>query len=109
MPSRGVVFGDVNRANEAWNERLEAVGEGAGVDPEGVTVIQTDVAEFMQGDIWDEAEARGVYADLVHSYTGITVAGPLLELLLGLVMHAGAIGVLTERQRWDEPTGVNGG
>lgn len=104
MPSRGVVFGDVNRANEAWNERLQALAEHKGIDlgtPGAVGEIGDDVSGFLQGDIWDKGEAELVLADLVHSYTGITVKGPLLELLLGLALHAGAIGVLTERQRWE--------
>jgi hypothetical protein len=104
LPSRGVVAGDVYRADETMNERVGALGEGQGVDFEAShtrpPLLDFERVQMMMADLWEPLEARQVFMALVHSYTGCH-AGTFMDILVSLAEHAGAIGVFTERQRWD--------
>lgn len=105
MPSRGVVFGDFHRANKEWNARIEAAGEGAGVDVDHAAFPQNmprDVVMMLLADLFDPVETRMVLADLVESYTG-TTTGTIFEIYMSMCAHAAALGVMTERPRWDAP------
>lgn len=101
-----MVFGDVERANDAWNDRLQAVGEGAGVDTDRHALIGDETTAMLHADLWDAGEAEQVLGSLMTGYTGITRRGPMGEVLLGMVMHASAVGVLIERQRYEGGVGV---
>jgi hypothetical protein len=102
--SRGVVPGDVYRADAAMNERVGALGAGAGVDVETThgrpPALPADGARMMYADLWEEQEARHVFCSLVFSYTGCG-QGALMDILASMCEHAAGIGALTERQRWD--------
>jgi hypothetical protein len=103
MPSRGVMLGDVSRANDAWNERIGAAGAGAGVDtevPGTPGTLSSETTRAMADDLFDAGESKLIMGDLVHSYTTMT-GGVIGEMLLSMAGHALAIGVLTERQRWE--------
>lgn len=95
MASRGVVPGDVMRANDAYNERLEALREGT------FDAVSVEMAAMTTADLADTTEVVHVSKDLVHSYTGVTEPGPFGQVLSAMACHALAIGVLTERQRHD--------
>jgi hypothetical protein len=94
--SRGVVFGDVMRANDAYNDRIDALREGAGGE------ISVDMASMTTADLADTGEVVQVCGDLVQSYTGITEPTPFGRALTALACHSLAIGVLTERQRHED-------
>lgn len=100
------------RADREWDERLGAAGEGAGVDVgrgQGHTSeISDDAAVMLHADLFDPAESMEVMGRLVHNYTSMT-QGPLFEILRSMGAHALALGVLTERQRWETTSGVDGG
>lgn len=107
--SRGVVPGDVMRASDGYNDRIGAAGAGLGVDvetPGEPATITTSVHSLMTADLYEPLEALKVLGDLIYSYIGNfetreaerTVSG---ETLVGLLLHVLAVGVFTERQRWD--------
>lgn len=102
MPSRGVVFGDVMRANDFWNDRLAAVGESKGVDldVDSATIGEAE-SSMLSGDLFDASEAHSIVKMLVRNYTGVIDDGPVSVQLLSCAIHAMSIGVLVERQRWD--------
>lgn len=104
MPGRGVLLGDVSRANDQWNERIGAAGAGAGLETETAgqpANLPARMARAMADDLFDAAESKLVMSDLVFNYTTMT-GGEIGSILLSMAAHALAIGVLTERQRWED-------
>jgi hypothetical protein len=107
--SRGVVPGDVMRASDEYNERIGAAGTGLGVDvssPGNPATVTVGVHGLMTADLYEPFEALKVIGDLIYSYLGNfetreterLVSG---ETLVGLLLHVLAIGVFTERHRWE--------
>lgn len=104
MPSRGVVPGDMFRANDEWNDIIGALGKGSGADvdtPGEMPTLRQDLVRAAHASLWTEVEAIEVFADLVANYTGCIHPGFFRDTLMSMCGHAGAIAVLTERQRWD--------
>lgn len=99
MSSRGVVFGDLFRANDEFNGRVGAAApdtDGPGV----VSEISGGTGGMMHADLFDPLEAAALMGDLVRNYTSMT-GGMIYDATRSMATHAAAIGVLTERQRWE--------
>lgn len=105
--SRGVLLGDVHRADTAWNERIGAAGEGSGIDVEAGRPVTAPgaVIGMLVADLFDQAESKMIVAGTLFAYTGVSLefSNDFSETLVSYGGHMLAVGVLTERQRWEGP------
>jgi hypothetical protein len=102
--SRGVVPGDVSRADAVWNERVGAATGAVPEAPGELSQVPRAALSLMAADLFSEEETQEWASDLVHSYTTMH-GGLMFDILMVLAAHALAVGVLTERQRWDGGAG----